>query len=66
MVKKDVNIDEFDPEIQQSFDDRGTVHYIGGLDVVNKLKDMLKRLGVNEVDLESIDHVNNKPISIHI
>ena len=62
-LKKDVNIHEFEPEIQQSFDDRGTVRRIGGLDTVNKLKDMLKRLGVNEVDLESINHVNNKPNS---
>jgi predicted Mrr-cat superfamily restriction endonuclease len=46
-LKKDVNKDEFEPEIQESFDDRGTVHYIGDLDVVNKLKDMLKKLGVN-------------------
>ena len=63
-LKKNINKDEFDSEIQRSFDDRGTVHYIGGLDVVNNLKDMLKRLGVNEVDLESIDYVNNKPIPI--
>jgi len=48
-LKKDVNKDEFEPEIQESFDDRGTVHYIGDLDVVNKLKDMLKKLGVTKL-----------------
>ena len=63
-LKKDVNIHEFEPEIQQSFDDCGTVRRIGGLDTVNKLKDMLKRLGVNEVDLESFNNVNNKLIPI--
>ena len=29
-LKKNINKDEFDSEIQRSFDDRGTVHYIGG------------------------------------
>jgi hypothetical protein len=48
--------------LKNLFDDRGTVHYIGDLDVVNKLKDMLKKLGVNEIDLENIDYINNKPI----
>jgi hypothetical protein len=50
--------------LKNLFDDRGTVHYIGDLDVVNKLKDMLKKLGVNEIDLENIDYINNKPIPI--
>jgi MoxR-like ATPase len=63
-LKKDVNVHEFEPEIQQSFDDRGTIRRIGRLDTVNKIKEMLKRLGVNDVDLESINNVNNKLIPI--
>lgn len=65
-LKKDISVNEFDPEIQQWFDNRGTVHHIGGAKVVNKLKDMLKRLGVNEKELEKITSIDNKSVSLTI
>ena len=61
-LKKDIDINEFDPDIIKLFDEHGTVYRIGGLNEVNKVKDMLKRLGINEIDLEDINNINAKSI----
>lgn len=57
-LKKDVMRNEFDSEIIESFDAQGTVHYVGGLSVVNKVKEMLKRFGVKEIDLEEMNNIS--------
>jgi hypothetical protein len=61
-LKKDVDINKFDIEIIQFLNERGTVYRIGGSYEVNMVKDMLKRLGINESDLEDINNINIKSI----
>jgi predicted Mrr-cat superfamily restriction endonuclease len=61
-LKKDVNINEFDNDLVKLFDEHGTVYRIGGLTEVNKLKDMLKRLGVKEIDSEEMNNMSTKSI----
>ena len=61
-LKKDVNIHDFDNDLIKLFDEHGTVYSIGGLTEVNKLKDMLNRLGVKEIDLEEMNNVSTKSI----
>jgi predicted Mrr-cat superfamily restriction endonuclease len=63
-LKKDVNINDFDNNFVKLFDKHGTVYRIGGLTDVNKLKDMLKRLGVKEIDLETMSNMSNKSIQL--
>jgi len=48
-LNKDVPRDAFDPEINESFGNNGTVFHIGGIDTVNKLKEMLSRLGIKDL-----------------
>ncbi|MGD1838206.1 MAG: AAA family ATPase, partial [Nitrososphaeraceae archaeon] len=57
--KKDVPRNEFDPEIEKSLDNYGTIDNIGSQNLVNKLKTMLVRLGINKKDLENTVNVNN-------
>jgi MoxR-like ATPase len=45
--KKDVPRNEFDPEVEAYFDAHGTVRCIGNSSLVNKVKSMLKRLGID-------------------
>jgi restriction system protein len=63
-LKKDVNINDFDKDIVKLFDEHGTVYRIGGLTEVNQLKDMLKRLGVKEIDLEMMSNIATKSIQL--
>lgn len=44
--KKDVPRNEFDPDIEKSFDAQGTVRYVGNSGAVNKVISMLERLGI--------------------
>jgi len=63
-LKKDVNINEFDKDIVKLFDEHGTVYRIGGLTEINQLKEMLKRLGVKEIDLEEMNNISTKSIQL--
>ena len=54
-LKKDVPRSEFDDDIAKSLGYRGTVYYLGGPVMVDKIRKILKNLGVSEIDLQSDD-----------
>jgi MoxR-like ATPase len=56
--KNDVPKSQFDPDIAKYLGYRGTVCHLSGTNSVNRIKSMLKRLGVDEIDLES-DHLGD-------
>ena len=51
-LKKDVPRSEFDDNIAKSLGYRGTVYYLGGSVMVDKIKGILKKLGVSEIDID--------------
>jgi 5-methylcytosine-specific restriction protein B len=63
-LKKGVDITDFDKDIVELFDGHGTVYRIGELTDIDKLKDMLKRLGVKEIDLETVSDISNKLVQL--
>ena len=52
--KKDVQRNEFDPEIEKSLNAYSTVHYLGNSIAVNKVKSMLERLGIDTSTMDDI------------
>lgn len=58
-LKKDVPREEFDADIVNWFNLNGTVFHIGGHEAVNKVKEMLSRIGV--ADVASINKTESEP-----
>ncbi len=64
--KKDVPRDEFDPEIASLLNSQGTVYYIGGVDAVNKILAMMKRLAFTDIALRDETFGQSQDFARHI
>src|SRR5689334_8188369 len=62
-LKKDVPKSEFDADLVKSIGYRGTVYHVGGSIMVDKLKRMLKKMGVSEIgtEEEEVDALEDNP-----
>lgn len=62
--KRDVSRSQFDPDIAKYLGYRGTVCHVAGTNSVNRIKSMLKRLGIAEINTKDITNIQKTKTKI--